>query len=417
MTIDNCEGSLESIYSLGMGTFNALKEEVKANPMWLGIAASILALGVGLYQAMYSNSARFSIPSSRISQNTRPQLKPQIPSPIFSPSISIISSSPPELQASPERMRLLGLLLNKTLIISFLNHPKTMDYFLDEMKRKEDFCLSEQLKVQQLMEKFPKNPEIARFVHFYNLDNKSFPLKDIDKELFLFLGWGIVPFSYSDEIPGLHDIQIKLFKNYLSREGIAYDDALEEEIELFSQNCSNDFFSKFIGPLMTLLRSHDLEINDLVSIIEGSDDWEKLSLAQNDILEKIYDPQCPENRLGRIHRCYDDTLLDLDQDEDDLTTEYGMLLLKKEIGELLENIEDQINDEIEQEFPGFKKWDKPSDVQEGCAAVQSFIDKNKSQKFFSREKMIGLFFEVIKELYPEYIQFLEEVQLAGVHEP
>lgn len=333
MTIANCEASLESIYSLGTGAFNCLKEGVKTNAMWLGIAASILALGVGFYQAMHSNSARLSILPSKISQSTSPQSKIQIPSSVFSPSISIVSSSKPTPEASPARMNLLGLLLNKTLIISFLHHPKTIGYFVDEMKRKEDYCLAEQLKLQQLMEKFPKNPEVAEFIYFSNRENKKFPLNDPEIAMLLFLAWGIVPFFYSDEILGLHDIQIKLFKNYLSREGIAYGDALEEEIELFSQNCSNDFFSKLIGPIMTSLRSRDLEIDDLLAIIESDEPWEKLSLAQNDVLEKIYDPQCPENRLGRIIRYYDDTPLDLDEYEDDLFAEDIRASLESQIRE------------------------------------------------------------------------------------
>jgi hypothetical protein len=413
MTINSCDGSLESIYSLGMGIFNDLKEEVKSNPMWFGIAAGILAFGVGLYQAIYNNSAQLSILSSKVSQNTSPQSKIQIPSSIFSPSISVVSSSNRTPEASPERMKLLGLLLNKTLIISFLEHPKTMDYFLNEMKRKEDYCLSEQMKLQQLMEKFPENPEVAEFIYFSNLNNEKFPLDDVEKAVFLFLGWGIVPFSYSGDIPGLKDIQIKLFKNYLGREGIAYEDALEEEIELFSQTCSNDFFSKLIGPLMTDLQSQYLEIEALLDIVQGNDNWERLSLAQNDVLEKIYDPQCPEDRLGRIIRVYDDTPNELDEYLDDPFGEEIRSSLTNQIGEWLDNIQNTYDDNIEKMFPGFKKWDNPADIQEGRAAIQSFRDKYQSQKFFSREKMIELFFEVMKELYPEYIQFFKEIQLAG----
>lgn len=288
-------------------------------------------------------------------------------------------------EATPERMAILKLLMHKNLMLTFVSHPKTMEYFLREKQRKSDYLMSLRMQVEELQRQFPSDPLMKRFVknfssQIYMIQN-PFPYEEI---IMPFLAWGIANlYGVQDHeiVKRIQDLQVKLFKNYLYREGIGgVGTDLTQEIALFSQNCPLPIFSQIIRPLVEGLLERDAEIDDIVEFY-SSENCENLSDEQEEELEQVYN--LPNLSAGLIK------LPSFKPDLSGLNLEFNKAFLEK--------IEQQLS-------PCGKEKCSSAD------AIDNIYKNFQSQRFFSLEQLIELFFEIMVEAYPDHKAFFGDVQ-------
>ena len=284
-----------------------------------------------------------------------------------------------------ERMAILKLLMHKNLMLTFVSHPKTMEYFLRERQRKNDYLISLRTEVESLQRQFPSDPLMKRFSeHFFSqiywIEN-PLPYEEV---IMPFLAWGVANLYgvHDDEaVKGIQDLQVKLFKNCLYREGIgSFGMDLTQEIELFSRNSSLPIFSQIIRPLLQGLLNRDAEIDDLVYFY-SSDKRENLSAEQAKELEEVYNP--PKIPGGAIKV----SPFNFDLPEWNL------------------KLDDTFWEEIEKILSPCGKERCPSED-----AIEGLEKRFFSQNFFSLESLIELFFEVMIEVYPDHKEFFVNVQ-------
>lgn len=282
--------------------------------------------------------------------------------------------------ATKERMAVLELLMNKSLILTFVSHPKTMEYFLHEKQGIEDYMRSFRPKFDRLRRQYPSDSEVIAgcswFSHLLDRIDNPLPYQEI---VIPFFAWGITNLNGIND-PGvvrdIQDLQVQLFKNYLAREGIgSTDDELTQKIAAFSNRSSLPIFSKIIRPVTQNLLQHESDIDFLVEIYSGGDERELLSDTQSRKLEAIYDPAK-----------YAKPVIDL--------PEFSWKLDDKLFEDLFSEDSEYLDEE---DSPGEK-------------ALDALLEDIKSQRFFSRNDMIKLFFEVIIESYPQHKEFFQEVQ-------
>jgi hypothetical protein len=306
---------------------------------------------------------------------------------IFFSSVNLYSVEEPDAEeliseeATLERMAILKLMMHKNLMLTFVSHPKTMEYFSAETQRKRDYWISLKTEVEDLKRQFPLDPSMQMFTENFlfsiSIMENPFPHEEL---VMPFLAWGLANlYGIQDEevVKKIQDFQVKLFKNYLSREGIGEGKDLTEEIELFSRDCSLPIFSQIIGPLLKGLLKNDADIDDIVHL-SCSDHGERLSAEQERELEEVYNP------LLR-------------------------LLLKPQVPEL--SLDFALEDAFWNELS--KKLSPPDPEGASDEVFDRLEEKFRSQNFFSLERLTELFFEVMIEAYPEHKAFFLGVQNDG----
>lgn len=227
-------------------------------------------------------------------------------------------------------------------------------------------------EIECLRKQFPRDPVIRdvaeEFSNVKNILNFPLPYSNI---ILPFLTWGACDTSGIKDakiLKNLQNLQIKLFKNWLAREGIGYGDNLVDEIEKFSNHSSLPIFSQVIKPFLSILKKTNTDLDDILSIYSGSDDLEELSSKQRLELEAIYNPPAYPNWYSDISTSIDFNLPDFSFEEDDL--------------------------------------EEPS---EGEVALQCLIEQWDSQCFYRRDSLFKLFFEIMMECYPDDREFFSEI--------
>ena len=284
-------------------------------------------------------------------------------------------------EATLERMAILKLMMHKNLMLTFVSHPKTMEYFLAEKQRKSDYWISLKAEVEDLQRQYPLDPSMQMFANNFlfsvNIMQNPLPYEEI---VMPFLAWGLANlYGVQDEevVKKIQDFQVRLFKNYLSREGIGYAQGLTEEIELFSRDCPLPIFSQVIGPLLKGLLKNDAEIDNIAHCF-CSDEGERLSDAQIRELEDFYNPP--------LHKSFELNVPELHFEID--------------LGDALwEKVSEQLS--------------PPEGEGAGEEVFDRFEEKFRLQNFFSLERLSELFFEVMIEVYPEHKAFFLDVQNDG----
>lgn len=267
-------------------------------------------------------------------------------------------------EATPERMAVLKFLMDRKLILNFVSHPKTLEYFLQEKQRKEHFIRANQPELELLMKKFPSDPLVKRVYKDFlsHLNRTVLPYEEV---FMPFLAWGaanIDGVSDTKIIGCVQDLQVKLFKQYFDRQIIEkWSGGLEEEIELFSRDCPLPVFSQIIGPLFRKLIELGGELSDVVRFYSDDEDKEIISRRQERELENIYNPSSQAPILDGIQ------VADI---------EFNVPI----------EIDDSVITEVLQKLSGNTK--------DAADAVEIFLQKCRSEKFFSRYRVIDLFLEI-----------------------
>lgn len=277
------------------------------------------------------------------------------------------SQSAPQQMASEKTMAVLRLMVNKNLMLTFLSHPKTHDYFLKEMKMKADYVFSLKPEVEQLSNQFPTDPLIQSAVQSYLRELNIIALPPLFQEIVLpFLAWGLANTSDVQDpkiVSQIQEFQIELFKNYLCREGVwSGDGNLTKNLKKFSDRCPLPIFSKIIAPILQVALENDGDIDDLVDFYISDGMFEKLSSAQRQELEDIYDPP----KYPRFN-----------------TENIQIPPIHIEWGDISFN-----ETSSEKSSPGVE-------------ALEKFSKKHSKNVFFSQDKLFEVFIEVMLEMYPE----------------
>ncbi len=274
------------------------------------------------------------------------------------------SQSDPEPMAREKTMAVLRLMVNKNLMLTFVSHPKTHDYFLKEMKRKADYALSLKPEIEQLSNRFPTDPLIQRVVQSYLREMDVITLPSPVQDIMMpFLAWGV---ANTNGIPDpkiarqIQEFQIELFKNYLCQKGVwSGDGNLTENLEKFSRSCPLPLFSKVIAPILQFALENDRDIDDIVNFYTSDGMFEKLSSSQEQELEDIYDPpKYPRLniQIPPIHIHWEEISFDETSSEES----------------------------------------SPGEI-----ALEEFSKKHLKDDFFTQEKLFEVFIEVMLETYPE----------------
>ena len=282
------------------------------------------------------------------------------------------SSSTGERCATEERMVAFRMLLNKDIIPAFVRHPNLLEYFIEERQRVYSYLLSVEPDLEALKGTYPENSSEGCWVdqwllELYKLKN-PYPLEEIAMPFFT---WGsmCIAYGYSETaLEELGELQIKLFKAWFDRDCSGFDfeqGNLAKEILNFSLRYPGPQLSAVLGAYSEILLDFDWDVDDLVEVYSGREEYEKLSPHQLIELEHAYNPVgpllYPPALVRGLNKAMDERYLD--EDEDPL---------------------DGRVDEIWEEYM--------------------------EQKFFSREKVIDLFFEVLIEVCPEHEEFLLNIQ-------
>lgn len=150
--------------------------------------------------------------------------------------------------------------LNETLILKFLSHPKAPQLILEGRRKLQDFAAAAYPAVQIFGETYPNCPEVQHYVEKFSSHCRPFPYEDI---IVPFLCLGVVNTSgVTDQttLKAIQAFQVRIFKYWLSLYRIGEQDRqLFKDLLDFCKTSSLDLFSKAIGPFLASFIREDKE--------------------------------------------------------------------------------------------------------------------------------------------------------------
>ena len=307
--------------------------------------------------------------------------------------LSIFSSAISN-EASKEEMAVHELLVNRGLILTFVSHPKTQEFFMTQQQKQDEFYRSHDTEMQVFLKQYPDSKE-ARWMDWpHTMQIANF--KILHKEIVIpFLRWGVANlYGIEDSklVGDLQEFQVRLFANFLSREGILLgDETLEADLIDFCREAPLPLISQVIGPLV----SWEVESVDSDGNITIGKPWDEIInfyagedvLGKNVSYDQKYQLECIFNPLGdHCQRL---------KWRQKYSTESSIFqqIISQELQSLLEEAENlEENDEY---------LEKTLDSIDPATAVIEKIFKD-GEDFFPKERILSLFFEVMEECYPEF---------------
>ncbi|MES2199110.1 MAG: hypothetical protein V4489_02960 [Chlamydiota bacterium] len=296
-------------------------------------------------------------------------------------------------EATKEEMVVHELLVNRDLILAFVSHPKTQEFFITQQQKQDDFYRSHDAEMQFFLKEYPdsKEAEWVDWSHIMQIVNFNIQHKEI---VIPFILWGVANLYGIEDLKlvgDLQELQVRLFADFLCREGILLgDETLEEDLIDFCKNSPLPVFSQIIGPLVSwevekVDSEGDIVIarpcREIIDFYSGEDILgENVSDDQSQQLECIFNPlgtHCKRWKWRQAHSA-------------------KRLVLPKTVSQGLQYLEEE--DEF---WVGDNKnlGETPDSVNlAGAAMDQIFKD---AEDFFPKEVILSLFFEVIGECYPQ----------------
>lgn len=262
------------------------------------VESILLFAGIGCIQDQSFEASREDLRASQAANMGLSCLENKIANPLFH------SSIPYQEKASEEKMALFKALMNKEKILTFVSHPKTQEYFLQECNKFDDYIRNIYPALLSLLEQYPDNNSILWDIWApesdFNKINYPLPYRKI---VIPFLKCGVMNTSgiQNEQILArIRELQVRLFKNFLARKGIGQtDELLEADLIAFCQNNPLPIFSSVIGPFLALELDFEDEdggievvkpYREILAVYGGDDNPERLSYQQTIELECAFNP-------------------------------------------------------------------------------------------------------------------------------
>lgn len=252
-------------------------------------------------------------------------------------------------------------LLNDSLILNFVSHPKAWNHFVNGQKEMRELAFKLKDKVEELKVKYPEHPEVCafrdRFMHdFYRFEN-PLPFEEIVAPLVVL---GIGDTSTITNLHTLGDvqtIQIKIFKNWLARYRIGRENPnFLFEMREYANRSSLDLFQRILRPIFNAIEDYD----DIMNVYIAD---ERAHYADEHQSEFKLSPEAEEALAREIERSLAEIFPPLSEESE------------------LDKIPDEATLVIEQEIEAFLK------------EISSSFDII-SKKYYSRDAIILLFLEI-----------------------
>ncbi len=179
-----------------------------------------------------------------------------------------------------EQVSLEVLLLEDQLILNFVSHPEFLDHFRESQKKRQELAFLCKDKINQLKQAFPNNYQVALFEKRTELAfsqfEKPLPYEEVFAPLLVYGLGDTSSITDSDTLKEVQAIQVKIFKNWLARFHIGFEDPnLLKEIRAYAIRSPLDIFSKLIAPFLEMLENQGRDFDDIIDFYTYDDHDEK----------------------------------------------------------------------------------------------------------------------------------------------